>query len=103
MRAILPPLETYSPLEVNTDAHLTLPVPPQRLEMIARKVHQIFNTGRTFENLQPLFSLLRKRLKTRDTVTMIKFFSLLASEGTNHKVNLEHITLYVKRKTVMPN
>jgi hypothetical protein len=78
--AIFPPLKADSPLLVDADALLSIPVSAQRLKAIAGKVHQILNAGSAFKYLQSLFRLLSKRLETRYPSAVVEFFRVFTGE-----------------------
>jgi len=48
---VLPPFEADTPLLVYTDAMLTGPVSPQRFKPVTGKIHKIFDTCGTVEDL----------------------------------------------------
>jgi len=78
------PGKADSPLPVNADCILTLPVSTQRMESIPRVSHKGLNTGCSMKHHQQLSSLVFKRLKTADSIVIKKFFSIHAWEGFDH-------------------
>ena len=76
--AIFAPLEANTPLLVYADAFLAGPVSSQRFEMIAGKIHQIFNAYGAIQYLQAAFSLPGNGLKTLNPFALEKLFSMLA-------------------------
>lgn len=78
--AIFPPLKADSPLLIDANALLAIPVATERFKTIAGKIHQVLNAGGAFKYLQSLFSLLGKCLKTWHSPAVIKFFGIFAGE-----------------------
>ena len=76
--AIFVPLKANTPPLAYADAFLAEPVPSQRFEMIAGKIHQIFNAYSTIQYLQAAFSLPGNDLKTANPFAMEKLFCMLA-------------------------
>jgi hypothetical protein len=76
--AVNTPSEADTPLLVDADTVLSLPVPSQCLEPVARQVHEVFQARCTIENLQSSIGLLGNGLKPVDAVAVIQLLSMPA-------------------------
>ena len=60
---VLWPIEAHSPLPIDANAELTVPVATKSFKTIARQQHQVNQTDRCFQNIQTPFCLLLECLK----------------------------------------
>ena len=66
------PFEAQSPLPVDPDAVLALPVAGQSLQVIAGELRKIPQAGGRFQHPQALFSLMAEALKRRNALAFGK-------------------------------
>ena len=78
------PFKSDTPLTVDTDAVLSLPVAVQGLEVIRREPHEVVQRGSDIEDLEPPDCLLLKKLEFLHTLPAIKRLGSLAAERSNH-------------------
>jgi hypothetical protein len=103
---ILWPLETHTPLFVNTDAVLPVAISMQRLKATAWQKHQIFKAGCHFENVQPTLGLIFESLELlyafacrKSRRTPVAVFGLRLEREFMHIINITRMTQYVKRQS----
>jgi hypothetical protein len=81
---ILRPLKTHTPLSIDSDAELPIPITAQCLKPVAGKHHQIVPGYRRLQNVQTPFRLLLEGLKLLHPLAgRESFSSLVAKLGRN--------------------
>lgn len=79
------PLETDSPLIVDSDAMLVCSVASERFQVVSRRSHQVAKLGRAID--LPKFAARDPLDCTKSSArqSMVKPFGLLATERPNHR------------------
>jgi hypothetical protein len=82
--AILPPHKAHTPLVIDPDAVLALPVSMQSFQAIAGKAGQVNQADCTVQDLQASLCLCLHSLEAAHLLTMVEGFGILITKALDH-------------------
>jgi hypothetical protein len=82
--AILSPHKAHTPLVIDPDAVLALPVSRQGFQAIAGQSSQVNQAGRTVQDLQASLCLCLHSFEAAHPLTMVEGFCILITKALDH-------------------